>query len=98
MENQEPIEIDLPENSLIKKLLQCRADDGQSFDENNEIKSVEKTLTDEEYNAMLIEFLEKSKKQAELNKPENRLKHRIMLKENERKRAQFRGLKNGFLL
>jgi hypothetical protein len=92
MEENKTVEIDLPDDSIIKKLLQCRADDGQSFDENNEIKSVEKTISDEDYNAMLSEFLEKAKKQAELNKPENRLKHKIMIKENERKRSQFRGL------
>lgn len=82
------VEIDLPETSVIRKLFESRIVENENPE--NGIKEVESTLNDEEYNDMLKEFLEKLRKNEELNKPENRLRKKIMEKENERQKIAFR--------
>lgn len=90
----EPIEITLPENSIIRRIFEGKpADDEKATD----VKEVEKTLTDEEYQEVLKGFLEQARKQAEANKPENKLRKRIALMEEHRQKACFRGLKKGFI-
>lgn len=97
MSENEPIEITLPETSIIRQIFEASYGDEKN-DENNTVKEVEKTLTDEEYNELMKAFLDASRKQAERNKPENKIKRIIKEKEEERKRAQFKSLKPGFLL
>jgi hypothetical protein len=76
--SQEPIEITLPETSIFRKLIEKPIDDN--------VKEVDSTITDEEYNQMMKEFLERIRKQNEFNKPENKIKRILKAKEDERKR------------
>jgi len=82
--SRDPIEITLPETSIFRKLFEATSVDEKNDD--NPIKEVEHTLTDDEYNQMMGEFLEKVRKQNELNKPENKIKRILKEKEEERKR------------
>jgi hypothetical protein len=79
----------LPEGSVVKQIL---------TGDNPDVKAVEKTMSDEEYGVIMAQFLEMYRKKAEDNKPQNKIKKKIAEKENERKRAQFKTLKPGFLL
>lgn len=97
MSEDKPIEITLPETSIIRQIFEASYGEEKNTEDNN-IKEVEKTLTDEEYNELMKAFLDASRKQAENNKPENKIKRIIKEKEEERKRAQFKTLKPGFLL
>jgi hypothetical protein len=77
-ERSEPIEITLPETSIFRKLIEKPIDDN--------VKEVDSTITDEEYNQMMKEFLERIRKQNVFNKPENKIKRILKAKEEERKR------------
>jgi hypothetical protein len=88
------IEVDLPEDSIFRKLMGLGAEDAKVGEE---IKDVEKTLSDEEYQKLLAGFLEFSRKQAEANKPENKLKRKLEEMKDARRPTMYRGLAKGFL-
>ena len=91
----EPIEIELPKDSVIRRIFEGPT--GADEKSGEEIKEVEKTLTDEEYDELMKGFLHEMRKQAQMNNPENKLRRRIAAMAEHRQRAQFRGLKKGFL-
>jgi cytochrome c553 len=95
--SREPIEITLPETSIIRQLFEASYGDEKN-DNKTEIKEVEKTLSDDEYNQLMAMFLNQARQEQEQNKPENKIKRILKEKENERKRAQFKDIKPGFLL
>jgi hypothetical protein len=91
----EPIEITLPQDSIFRKLFGSQSDTEENV--GAKIGEVEKTLTDDEYHEMLKAFLERGRREAEHNKPINKLHRAINKKADERKRVPFGGLKRGFL-
>jgi hypothetical protein len=88
------VEIELPKDSLIRSLIEGK---DPSIGEDSEIKGVEHTMSEEEYQQTLQEFLEFTRKQAEFNKPENKLHRKLEEMRDKRKRAMFQGLRSGFL-
>lgn len=93
--SDKPIELTLPEDSIIRRIFEGPSGIDEKSSEN--IKEVEKTLTDEEYDELMKKFLNHMRKQAEQNKPEVKLRSRLNSMAEHRQRAQFRGLKPGFL-
>lgn len=89
------IEIELPKDSLIRSLVEGGQPD--IIGDDSEIKQVQHTLTDEEYQTMLQQFTEHMRNQAEYNKPEHKLKRRLEEFREQRKPVMYRGLKKGFL-
>lgn len=89
------VEASLPENSIIRKLLELQS--GQLPEGSSNVKEVETTISDEDYNIMLNEFLKKTRQAQENAKPENKLRRKIVSMEEHRKKAQFRDIKKGFL-
>lgn len=90
----DPIEITLPEDSIIRRIFEGKPEGNEV---STDIKDVEKTLTDEEYQEVLKGFLEQTRKHADANKPKNKLRKRIDIMEDYRKPVCYRGLKRGFL-
>ena len=93
------IEATLPEDSIIRKLIEAQTQPIQIADEkqSEDIKEVEKTLTDEEYEDLMKKFMEHVRKQAEENTPKKKLERKIKMLEEQRKPVLFRDLKKGFL-
>ena len=90
----EPIEITLPESSIIRQIFEGVTNpEGAGED----IKEVEKTMTDEEYQEMLKGFVEYARKQAEHNKPENKLRRKIEFMKDLRNKEMLKRKKKGFL-
>ena len=97
------IELELPEDGIIRQLAKAIIGDGKtseekegvkmSFDSPNGIKTSDSGLTDEEYNEMLSKFLQLSRQQQNLSPPEKIKKKLKALKDN-RQKLQF---KKGFL-
>jgi hypothetical protein len=91
----EPIEITLPEDSIIRRIFE--GPNGVDEKASGDIKEVEKTLTDEEYDELMKNFLDHMRKQSQHNSPENKMRRKLAMMAEHRQRAQFRGLKPGFL-
>jgi hypothetical protein len=91
----EPIEITLPEDSIIRRIFE--GPKGIDEKASDDIKEVEKTLTDEEYNELMSAFLNKMRIQSQSQNPENKMRRKLAMMAEHRQRAQFRGLKPGFL-
>jgi hypothetical protein len=94
------IEATLPEDSIIRKLIEAQTQPIQIAEVANaseDIKEIEKTLTDEEYEDLMKKFMEHVRKQAEENTPKKKLERKIKMLEQQRKPVLFRDLKKGFL-
>ena len=93
----EPIEITLPDDSIIRRIFEGPMGIDEKASE--DIKEVEKTLTDEEYNELMSAFLNKMRiqSQSQSQNPENKMRRKLAMMAEHRQRAQFRGLKPGFL-
>jgi len=93
------IEATLPEDSIIRKLIEAQTQPIQIADEkqSEDIKEVEKTLTDEEYEDLMKKFMEHVHKQQLENTPKKKLERKIKMLEEQRKPVLFRDLKKGFL-
>lgn len=101
MSETKTIELELPEDGIIRQLAKAIIGGGEtekegvemSFDSPNGIKTCDSGLTDEEYNEMLSKFLQMSRQQQNLSPPEKIKKKLKALKDN-RQKLQF---KKGFL-
>ena len=96
------IEIELPEDGIIRQLAKAIiGDDTQSeeksveisFDSSNGIKTSDGGLTDSEYQEMLSKFLQMSRQQQNLS-PQDKVKKKLKAMKDNRQKLTF---KKGFL-
>jgi hypothetical protein len=82
------VEIDLPETSLIRQLIEgVRLEDGKENEcGDSELKTVQTTLTDEEYQKMLSDFLTQLRDVEKMKSPEEKLKRKLGAFKEVRKR------------
>ena len=103
MSETKTIELELPEDGIIRQLAKAIIGEGETseekkgvemtFDSPNGIKTCDSGLTDEEYNEMLSKFLQMSRQQQNLTPPDKIKKKLKALKQNRQKLA----FKKGFL-
>ena len=101
MSDTKTIEIELPEDGIIRTLAKAiigetseeKKSVEMSFDSPNGIKTCDSGLTDEEYNSMLSKFLQLSRQQSNLSPPE-KIKKKLKAMKDNRQKLQF---KKGFL-
>jgi hypothetical protein len=94
------IEMDLPEDSVIRKIFESAANSShleegvhQTFNAPNGVKEVETGLDNEAYDRLITAFLNKARLEAS---PKAKLEKKIQEKEDERKPLKFRkGFLNG---
>jgi hypothetical protein len=95
------IEMDLPKDSVIRKIFESAAaqpshlEEGvqQTFNAPNGVKEIETGLDDKTYDRLITAFLNKARLEAS---PKAKLEKKIQVKEDERKPLKFRkGFLNG---
>ena len=103
MSETKTIELELPEDGIIRQLAKAIIGEGEtseekegveiSFDSPNGIKTCDSGLTDIEYNEMLNKFLQMSRQQQNLT-PSDKIKKKLKALKHNRQKLAF---KKGFL-